>query len=739
VSRQESDRWKSEEVRDLLAIAALVANRFQVMQPPADWNRGRGGGGDLDCWIEGLDPQWPLRLPPRWRLVQALQDRFSRWQWWLEGPHGNEILDTTEDPTGLETGIGKRAMMPTGEIEAPPAARAVYLTQKRLYKGMLDTPRWQEIASLAAYDPSLYGRVLQKVFGKRVGHRIAAAGLRGVPPDARLVASYKWAQKLQFVRLPVYGITYGILGAKRILRRLLLPTGLMVLVVGPDGSGKSTLAAELLSATKTLFRRQLHVHWTPGLLPPISRLFRRPSSDFTVPHGQERHSVLISYLALMYYWLDNIVGGWGVLRHARRRTGLVLVERGWWDFAIDPRRYRMKVAPRVVRLLGSVLPSPDVVIILHGPAEAFAARKRELPEDEIDRQLRAWRDLAPSVAKTVSLDASRPVDTSVSEAREWIAQKLETRTAARVGTGWLALPPSRHTRFLLPRGPARTAVTGLRIYHPMTSRGRLAWETARLVARLGGLRLSPRSQAPPRDVRELLSEHIPRGGTVALQRTNHKDRWVALVLNSKGEGHKLIKLSTATAGSSALQREAENVERFASRLVPPLLAPRLLHATMHALVFEPVDWSPRRRPWHLPPDVAYAFGRFASTDDGTGAIAHGDFAPWNLFRTREGWVIIDWEAAGGGYPLMFDLFHYVVQSHTLLGRPTLGEIERALDRQGKLGHAMSRFVSGAGSDWDSLHDALIDYLHASRDMLDPEHPDYQVSIEARDRLLAANR
>lgn len=121
-------------------------------------------------------------------------------------------------------------------------------------------------------------------------------------------------------------------------------------------------------------------------------------------------------------------------------------------------------------------------------------------------------------------------------------------------------------------------------------------------------------------------------------------------------------------------------------------------------------------------------------------MAHGDLAPWNLLRTREGWVVIDWEAAGGGYPPMFDLFHYVVQSHSMLGRPTQGEIEKALDqRRGNLGHAMSRFISGAGSDWDSLHAGLIEYLHVSRGMFDPELPQHQAAIEGRDRLLAARR
>ena len=624
------------------------------------------------------------------------------------------------------------------EIFAPPAVRAVYLSGKGLFEGTKTDPaRWEAIASLASQDPVFYRDALQKGFGRAIGGRIAETGLRGVPPDAALTTSCRRWRRVEWIRSPARRTAHAALEARRIARRALFPTGLIVLVVGPDGAGKSTFARGLMSSTDTLFRRREHVHWTPGMLPRLSQLLGRPTGDVTRPHARRLHSVPTSHLALAYYWLDNFVGGWFVLRHVRRRTGLVVIERGWWDIAVDPRRYRMRVAPRLVRLLGLALAAPDVVFSLEGPADVFASRKGELPYEEVEKQLLTWRELAPRVAPTVHVTAIGPVEHQVAEAREHIAQRLEARTAARIGSGWL-VPGSRRARFLLPRGPVAVATTGLQIYQPMTIRGRLAWETARLTASTGAFRLSPRGQAPPHPVREILSRHIPRGGTAALQRTNHQDRWVALVIDAGGRARKLIKLSTAVDGVAALHREADSLARFAGRLAPPLRAPRLLEAAADALVFEPVDWRPRRRPWELPPDVAYAMGCFALAGANDGTVAHGDFAPWNLLMSRDGWTLIDWEKAGSGYPAMFDLFHYLVQSHCLLGRPSRDEIVGALvHRRGAVARTISCFLTGMRADVDALDDGLVRYLDASRDTLDSGLARHEVAIRARDRLLAA--
>jgi hypothetical protein len=87
---------------------------------------------------------------------------------------------------------------------------------------------------------------------------------------------------------------------------------------------------------------------------------------------------------------------------------------------------------------------------------------------------------------------------------------------------------------------------------------------------------------------------------------------------------------------------------------------------------------------------------------------------------------------------MFDLFHYMVQSHSLLGRPTQREIEQALDHgRGSIARAMSSFVSGIRADRDSLNPEFVRYLKASIEMFDSRLPQHAVAIQARARFLAA--
>ena len=50
----------------------------------------------------------------------------------------------------------------------------------------------------------------------------------------------------------------------------------------------------------------------------------------------------------------------------------------------------------------------------------------------------------------------------------------------------------------------------------------------------------------------------------------------------------------------------------------------------------------------------------------TVAIAHADFTPWNMYVDSEKIYVYDWELGRVEFPLLYDLFHFIFQSNTLI-------------------------------------------------------------------------
>jgi thymidylate kinase len=59
-------------------------------------------------------------------------------------------------------------------------------------------------------------------------------------------------------------------------------------------------------------------------------------------------------------------------------------------------------------------------------------------------------------------------------------------------------------------------------------------------------------------------------------------------------------------------------------------------------------------------------------------LAHGDFAPWNMLQANERIFLFDWEQADWEAPAGYDLFHFLVQTGSLLKRRGPGEIFESL-------------------------------------------------------------
>jgi hypothetical protein len=306
---------------------------------------------------------------------------------------------------------------------------------------------------------------------------------------------------------------------------------------------------------------------------------------------------------------------------------------------------------------------------------------------------------------------------------------------------WVVLPTVASARWYLPTAPARASVNALRLYNPVTPIGRVGWEAARTVAALGGFRLLGRGgERLPREVMALLGPHLPPGARVAIARGRYDGRSNALILDGRtGAALGFAKLATDADGPASLTAEVEAARGLVPALPAGLHAPRVLHHEEQLVIYDAVATRPRRRPWWLPPQVAFDLGRFHRAGRGANGSgpAHGDVAPWNLLWTGSAWYLVDWSDACSDAPPFEDVFHFLVQSHALLGRPGHAELLEAFHGRGRSGEAIRRYAAGAQLEVGMARALIADHLRRTLATLDRTAPHARHGTQARVALLAS--
>lgn len=522
-------------------------------------------------------------------------------------------------------------------------------------------------------------------------------------------------------------------------RAAVMTRGTVIVIAGPDGAGKSTLAQALAEAFPEGSVQRVHHRFRvlPGTAASLV--------PTTKPHAQRPYPRWLTRVKVGYLFLDHVLGWWLRVRPFVRRGGVVIIERGWWDLVVDPRRYRLDPGVSLARRLAGRLPAVDRLLILQAPAQEILRRSAELEVPELERQMTLWRSIARDQPRAILIDASRPpADVS----REAIAEALSA-----IGAGiappsdravirsrsvrWVDLPPGMPKRWTVPAGPPRLARAALRVHQPITFRAMLQWHAARMLARLGLFALLPRAEEP--ELQGQLAAYIPTGGCVAVAHLRRPGRAIALIMDAEGNPHSVAKVARDERGREKLAREAEGLSRIGSAVEPPLYAPALIAHEDGVMVFEAVDWSPRWRTWELPLGLAAAVGRFhasrRSGDHGSRGLGHGDFAPWNILRTRDGWVLVDWEDADESAPPFGDPLHYLVQAHALLGRPTQGALVEGVHGRGQVGRILGAYADAAGLSMADAPSAFVAYLQSSLERA-PDAPAGDPGTLARQRLLA---
>ncbi len=317
---------------------------------------------------------------------------------------------------------------------ADPATEFAYLLAKKTFKGGASPSQQQRLKHLVG---ELGRSRAEKIAGELFGD--CSKGLVAMACAKDCLGSHLGNLRKQlwwttFARNPLNIVRNFFGDALRRLRRWFQPTGLFVVVLGPDGVGKTSTLNRLAERFGPTFRRHRIFHWRPGML-------GRPDNGggpVAAPHDEAPRGSLASVAYTLGFFLDYWMGYGLVIRSLLARSALVVFDRYFHDLLVDPLRYRYDGPRWLVRLLCPLVPPPDLIfLVLDAPEEVIFSRKREVPAEELRRQRQGYRLLAASFARASLVKTDQGLEQTVGEACRLLADYLFERFQRR-HANWLS-------------------------------------------------------------------------------------------------------------------------------------------------------------------------------------------------------------------------------------------------------------------------------------------------------------
>ena len=186
--------------------------------------------------------------------------------------------------------------------------------------------------------------------------------------------------------------------------------GMWVVLLGPDGAGKSVVIRGIGNGVAAGFVGSDAYHLRP-------RVFGKGKPvTVTDPHGRPARGAGVTALKLLGLLAANWIAYLAVVQPRVAKGRLVLFDRYIADALVDQKRYRIPSECRwLVRVIASLVPQPDLYVVLDAPPLVLLSRKQEVSPYEAERQRREYRLLMRVLQHCLVVDASGPIGTVVDE------------------------------------------------------------------------------------------------------------------------------------------------------------------------------------------------------------------------------------------------------------------------------------------------------------------------------------
>lgn len=443
---------KANVARTLLAALSSECKAYCVLsgydQLPQSFDT------DIDFMVEAEDFQ---RMPQiiehvarqtNTKLFHSVGHELSARSYSLGYQAGGKVIIVQPDSTAdyrhfgllwLRAGevLATRRWHPRGFWIPAAAHEFAYYLVKRLNKRYLDGGHGEKLHSLYLEDPAGCDGMIARFWkGRNRAALIRMASTNNWAVMEVNLESFRSELKRNSQESTLQRIASSPGHAFHHLRRMVMPTGGWIAIMGPDGAGKSAVIDAIRHQFKFAYHKVKCFHLRPKYL----RTGRDIQQVVTDPHGRPPRGIAASVLKVFFlvadYWL-----GYGLkIAPAMRRSQLIVFDRYVYDLLVDSKRVRYGGPAWLLRLAAQVVPHPDLVILLDAPPDVLWSRKQEVSFDEVVRQRVAYCRVAAQLPFATTVDASQPLADVIRDVDGAIVSYFERRTAERLR---LEVPPSR--------------------------------------------------------------------------------------------------------------------------------------------------------------------------------------------------------------------------------------------------------------------------------------------------------